>query len=234
MGHLSASIAHEVNQPIAGTLINANTALRALARQPPDADLATRALNRIARDAQRAADIISRTRELVKKAPARKDDLDINGAILEVIGLTRSEMAKNGAVLQLQLAAHLPLIRADRVQLQQVMLNLIINAVEAMSQMTDGRREITISTRIEAGDVLVAVRDSGPSVSAAALGRVFEAFYTTKSTGLGMGLSICTSIIESHGGRLWATPNTPQGAIFQFTVPAHPDANTADGAGNDG
>ncbi len=223
MGHLSASIAHEVNQPIAATLVNARTALRWLDRQPPNVERATQAIDRIVNDGNRAADIVSRTRELFQKAPARKEDLEINEAILEVIGLTRSEVTKNRVLLQTRLAAGLPPIQGNRVQLQQVMLNLIINAAEAMSQMSDGLRELLISTQTEADCVLVAVRDSGPGLSEAALGRVFDAYYTTKASGLGMGLSICRSIIESHGGRLWATANVPQGAIFQFTVPAHPE-----------
>jgi C4-dicarboxylate-specific signal transduction histidine kinase len=233
MGHLSASIAHEVNQPIAATLINAQTALRLLTRQPPDVERATQAIDRVVNDGNRAADIVHRTRELFKKAPARKDALKINEAILEVIGLTRSEMSKSGVLLQTRLAECLPLIQGDRVQLQQVMLNLIINAAEAMNQMSDGRRYLLISTGTDADCVLVAVRDSGPGLPEVALERVFDAFYTTKSSGLGMGLSICRSIVEAHGGRLWATANVPQGATFQFTVPVHPEAMTT-GATADG
>ena len=230
MGHLSASIAHEVNQPIAATLINAQTALRLLTRQPPDVERATQAIDRIVHDGNRAADIVSRTRELFKKVTPRKDNLELNGAILEVIELTRSEMAKNRVLLQTQLTEGLPLVRCDRVQLQQVMLNLIINAVEAMSQISDGHRELLISTRKEQSHVLVAIRDSGPGLSEVALEQVFEAFHTTKSSGLGMGLSICRSIVEAHGGRLWATANAPQGAIFQFTVPTHSEVNIMNGA----
>jgi PAS domain S-box-containing protein len=218
MGHLSASIAHEVNQPIGATLVNAQTALRLLTRQPPDAERATQAISRIVNDAKRAADIVSRTRELVKKAPIRKEDIEINEAILEVIGLTRGEMSKNGVLLQKQLGEDLPLIQGDRVQIQQVMLNLIVNAIEAMGQMTDGRRELVVATRREADGVLVGVRDSGPGLSELALERAFEAFYTSKANGLGMGLSICRSIVEAHGGRLWASANVPRGAAFQFTM----------------
>jgi PAS domain S-box-containing protein len=220
MGHLSASIAHEVNQPIGATLINAQTALRLLARRPSDVERATQAINRIVNDAKRAADILSRTRELVKKAPVRREDIEINKAILEVIGLTRGEMSRNGVLLRKHLEEDLPLIQGDRVQIQQVMLNLIVNAIEAMGQMADGRRELVITTRTEADGVLVGVRDSGPGLSGLALERAFEAFYTSKTNGLGMGLSICRSIIEAHGGRLWASANLPQGAVFQFTMRA--------------
>jgi PAS domain S-box-containing protein len=229
MGHLTASIAHEVNQPIAGALINAATAQRRLARQPPNVEGASQAIDRMVKDANRAADIIGRTRELVRKAPARKDELEINEAISEVIGLTRNEVSKNGIRLQTKLAENLPAIQGDRVQLQQVMLNLIMNAVEAMSQMSDGQRELAISTGIEAGSVLVAVRDSGPGLSEAAIERAFEAFYTTKSSGLGVGLSICRSIVEAHGGRLWAAANVPRGASFQFTVPIDSTRRSANG-----
>jgi PAS domain S-box-containing protein len=230
MGHLSASIAHEVNQPIAATLINAQTALRLLTRKPPDVERATQAIDRVVNDGNRAADIVHRTRELFKKTPARTDALEINDAILEVIGLTRSEMSRNGVLLQTQLAESLPPIQGDRVQIQQVMLNLIINAAEAMSQMSDGHRQLLISTGIDAGCVRVAVRDSGPGLPEAALERVFETFYTTKPSGLGMGLSICRSILEAHGGRLWATANVPRGATFQFTVPTQSEADTTAGA----
>jgi len=218
LGHLSASIAHEVNQPIGATLVNAQTALRLLARQPPDVERATQAINRIVNDGRRAADILSRIRELVKKAPARSEDIEINEAILEVIGLTRGEMSRNGVLLQKHLTEGLPPIQGDRVQLQQVMLNLIVNAIEAMGQMPDGRRELVITTRTEADGVLVGVRDSGPGLSELALERAFDAFYTSKANGLGMGLSICRSIVEAHGGRLWASANVPHGAVFQFTL----------------
>jgi len=219
MGQLTVSIAHEVNQPIAGVIINAATAQRRLAHQPPNVAGARQAIDRLVKDGSRAADIIGRIRELVRKAPAQTEELDINEAILEVIGLTRNEILKNGIRLRTQLAEGLPAIPGDRVQLQQVMLNLIINAVEAMSQMKEGRRELLISTGIEADHVVVAVKDSGPGFSESAIEQVFDAFYTTKSSGLGMGLSICRSIIEAHGGRLWAAANMPSGAAFQFTLP---------------
>jgi C4-dicarboxylate-specific signal transduction histidine kinase len=227
MGQLSASIAHEVNQPIAAAITNANAALRWLSARPPDLEETRQALGRIVNDGNRAGEVIGRIRDLIKKAPPRKDSLEINEAILEVVALIRGEVAKNHVSVLTQLPDGLPLIQADRVQLQQVILNLIINAVEAMSGKGEEARELLISTgRAEPDGVLVAVRDSGPGLTAASFERLFEAFYTTKPDGLGMGLSICRSIIEAHGGRLWATANTPHGAVFQFTVPAHPDSPT--------
>jgi PAS domain S-box-containing protein len=222
MGQLTASIAHEVSQPIGATVFSAQAALRWLGAQPPDMEEVRQALGRIVRDGHRAGDVIGRIRALVKKAPPRKDDLEINKAILEVIALTRGEMVKNGVLVQTQFAEGLPIIQGDRVQLQQVILNLIINAVDAMSGMTEGLRELRIKTaETDSNCVLVAVCDSGPGLSGASLERLFEAFYTTKPNGLGMGLSIARSIIEAHGGRLWVTANVPQGAVFQFILPAH-------------
>ena len=223
MGQLTASIAHEVNQPIAATLINAETALRWLGGQQPSPEKARQAIERIVNDGRRAAGIVDRVRGLIKKAPARKDRLQINEVIGETIGLTAGEISKNGILLQTRLEQDLPQIEGDRVQLQQVLLNLIMNAVEAMSQMAGGARELLISTESEAGCVLVRVGDSGPGLSQVDLERAFDPFYTTKSTGLGMGLSICRSIVQSHGGRLWATANVPRGAALQFSVPIHSD-----------
>jgi signal transduction histidine kinase len=224
MGQLTASIAHEVNQPIAAAVTNAQSALRWLDRQPPDLEEAQQALTCIVRDGARAGDVIGRIRELVKKAPLRKDGCEINGAIREVIELTRGEAVKQGVSVRTELSGGLPLIPGDRVQLQQVVLNLIVNAVEAMSGTSEGKRELLISTgKANTGDVVVAVRDSGPGLAPASLDRLFDAFYSTKSSGLGLGLSICRSIIEAHGGRLWASANAPRGALFQFTLPAQPE-----------
>jgi C4-dicarboxylate-specific signal transduction histidine kinase len=223
MGQLTASIAHEVKQPIAATATNAAAALRWLGARPANLEEARQALDRIVNDTTRASDIIGRIRDLIKKAPARKDGVDINEAIREIIELTHGEAVKTGVSVRTQLAGGLPPVHGDRVQLQQVNLNLIINAVEAMGGVRDGPRELLISTgSAEPGGVLVAVRDSGPGLTPVTLERLFEAFYTTKASGLGLGLSICRSIIEAHGGRLWASANVPRGAIFQFTVPAHP------------
>jgi C4-dicarboxylate-specific signal transduction histidine kinase len=220
MGQLTASIAHEVNQPIAALLTNAETAVRWLARQPPNLEKATPLIDRIISDGKRAADIVSRIRDFSRKAPARKGKLEINEAILEIVRLTRVAMSEHGVLVKMRLSEGLPNILGDRVQLQQVMLNLIMNAIEAMSEVAEGSRELLISTsKAESGSVLVTVSDSGPGLPQAYPERLFEAFYTTKSSGLGMGLSICRSIIQNHGGRLWATPNEPHGAIFRMMLP---------------
>ena len=225
MGQLTASIAHEVSQPIAATIISAQAALRWLGAEPPALEEVRQALDRIVKNGSRAGEVIDRIRALIKKAPPRKDRLDINEAIREVIELTRGEAVKNSVSVQTDLADGLPLIEGDRVQLQQVILNLIINAVQAMSGASEGPRELLISTeRAEPNGVLVAVQDSGPGIAPETLERLFEAFYTTKAGGLGLGLSICRSIIEAHGGRLWASANVPHGAIFHFTVPAGLDS----------
>jgi len=221
MGELSASITHEVMQPVAAAVNNTSAALRWLGKEPPDLEQARQALNRVFANGNRVSEVIGRIRALIKKAPPRKDDLEINKVILEVIALARGEVVKNGVSVQTQLADGLSLIQGDRVELQQVVLNLIINAVEALSSVSEGSRELVITTgKGEPDGVLVVVRDSGPGLSSPGLERIFEAFYTTKPGGLGMGLSICRSIIEAHGGRLWATAAQPQGATFQFTLPA--------------
>ena len=224
MGQLTASIAHEVNQPITATVTSARAALRWLDRQPPDLDEARATLARIVRDGNRAGDVIARIRALINKAPPRMDRLDINAAIRDLIELTRGEAVKNDVSVQTQLADGLPLIHGDRVQMQQVILNLIINAVEAMSGTSEGRRDLLISTgQAEPGGVVVAVEDSGPGLGLASPERLFQAFYTTKPGGLGIGLSICRSIIDAHGGRLWASASVRQGAVFQFWLPAQQD-----------
>jgi PAS domain S-box-containing protein len=230
MGQLTASIAHEVNQPIAAVVTNAQAALRWLNMRPPDPEEVRQALGRIVKEGRRAGDVIGRIRALVTKAPPRKDRLDINDTIREVIALTRSELRRTGTSLQTQLADGLPLVSGDRIQLQQVMLNLILNAVDAMSGSDGGSRELLISTEADEGNgVRVAVRDWGPGLKPESLDRLFDAFYTTKPDGMGMGLSICRSIIEAHGGRVWATTNVPRGAVLQFTLP--PEGATASQAG---
>ena len=223
MGQLTASIAHEVNQPIAAASINAHAALRWLAAQPPDLEEVRQALGRVIANAVRAGDVVGRIRALIKKAPPQRDALEINEGILEVIALTRGEMVKNGVLLQTQLADGLPLIRGDQVELQQVTLNLILNAIEAMSCLREAPRELGISTEPDASrGVLVTVRDSGPGLSPESMDSLFDAFYTTKPEGMGMGLAISRSIIAAHGGRMWASANAPQGAVFQFTLPREP------------
>ena len=221
MGELLAAIAHEIVQPIAAAVTNAQAAWRWLEREPPDLEATRQALDRAVREGDRAVDVVGRIRALIRRAPPRKDALQINDAILEVIALTRDEMLKNGVSVQSQLANNLPLIQGDRVQLQQVILNLIVNAVEAMRNISEGSRELQIGTGEEAsGRMLVAVRDSGPGLNPGIVGRVFDAFYTTKPGGMGMGLSICRSIVEAHGGRIWASSSAWQGAALEFALPA--------------
>ena len=227
MGQLTASIAHEVNQPVAAVVANAEAALRWLRAQPPDLEEVRQSLADIIKDGKRAGEIIERIRGLIKRTPSRNDRFDINEPILEVIALTRSEMQRNGVLLQTRLADGLPLVPGDRVQLQQLILNVIVNAVEAMSGASERARELLISTGKDASNsVLVAVRDSGSGLDPEGLDRLFDAFYTTKPGGMGMGLSICRSIIEAHGGRMWATANVPQGAVFKFTLPAGKNCTT--------
>ncbi|WMT73768.1 ATP-binding protein [Bradyrhizobium sp. Ash2021] len=221
IGQLTASITHEVNQPITATVTYALAARRWLSAEPPDFGEVSEALAGIITEGNRASQVIGRTRALIKKAPPRKDAFCINNAILEVVALTRTEAANNGVLVRTQLAEGLPPVQGDRVQLQQVMLNLIVNAIQAMSGIGGGARELHVSTvSIEPEGVCVAVRDTGPGLSPESLSRLFEPFYTTKPEGMGLGLSICRSIIEAHGGRLWAIPCEPQGALFQFTIPA--------------
>jgi PAS domain S-box-containing protein len=225
MGQLAASIAHEVNQPIAAAVTNAHAALRWLGAPRRNVDEAIQALGRIVENGNRAGEVIGRIRALIKKAPPRKDGIAINDAILEVVALTNEEATKHGVSVRIRLAEGLQRIEGDRVQLQQVLLNLIINGIEAMSGMSEASRELLISSeKAEPDAVLVTVRDSGPGLPPAILEHLFEAFNTTKPHGLGLGLSICRSIIEAHGGRLWATANVPHGAVFQFTVPPNPGA----------
>jgi PAS domain S-box-containing protein len=226
MGQLAASVAHEVNQPIAAAVISAQAALRWLSAQPPDLKEVQQALRHIVNEGNRAAEVIERIRALIKKAPPRKEQVDINEAIRQVIELIRGEAIKHGTSVQTQLADGLQFVEGDRVQLQQVLLNLVINAIEAMSGVSDGMRELLVSTgNADGGYVLVAVRDSGPGFALDRAELLFAPFHTTKPTGLGMGLSICRSIIEAHGGRLWAGANVPCGAVFQFTLPVHPDVS---------
>src|SRR5258707_5115399 len=220
MGQLTASIAHEVNQPITAAVTNAEAALRWLDAQPPDLEEVREVVGLIVEDGTRAGSIIGGIRALIKKAPTRQACLDINEAIREVIALTRGEATKTGVSVQTDLADGLPLIYGDRVQLQQVILNLIINAIEAVSGVAETPRLLLISSgQAERGGVFVAVRDWGPGLDPASVDHLFNAFYTTKSGGMGMGLAICRSIIEAHKGQLCASANEPRGAVFQFTLP---------------
>jgi PAS domain S-box-containing protein len=226
MGQLSASIAHEVKQPITAAVTYALAARRFLSAEPPNFREVDDALSLIVKEGNRAGEVVARIPALIKKVPARKDAVAINDAILEVIALTRTEAANNSVSVRTELAEGLPRVQGDRVQLQQVLLNLIINAIEAMRDVGEEERELFISTRNEPDGVSVGVRDSGPGLAPETLEYVLSRpSYTTKPGGLGMGLSICRSIIEAHGGRLWTSANPPRGASFQFVLPAI--ANTA-------
>jgi C4-dicarboxylate-specific signal transduction histidine kinase len=227
MGRLAASITHEIRQPLAAAVANAQAASRWLGRQTPNLDEAQAALARVVTACDLASTFVGRIRNLIRKAPPRKQNLDLNQTVQEVVALIRGEVIKNGVSLEMRLADDLPIVRADRVQLQQVMLNLIINAIEALSCVGKGSRELLIGTGKDGtGRVRVTVRDSGPGVSPKSGERIFDEFYSTKPGGMGMGLSICRSIIEAHHGRLWASANSPRGAMFQFTLPAKARAVT--------
>ena len=220
LGELTASIAHEVNQPLTAVVTNGNACLRWLTGQTPNLVEARLAVERIIKDGHRASEVIKRICSLIKKTPSQKDWVDVNKIILEVIALARSEVLRNCVFLKPQLAGDLPLVLGDRIQLQQVILNLIINGVEAIGRLREGPRELFISSgRDESNGLVVAVRDTGVGLDAAHLNQIFDPFFTTRPNGLGMGLAISRSIIEAHGGRLWATSNSPQGAVFQFTLP---------------
>jgi signal transduction histidine kinase len=221
VGELAATLAHEVKQSIGAARNNARAALNFLSKDPPDLGEVREALDCVVADADRAGDIIDRIRDQIKKAPPRKDRFDLSKAVNEVIVLAGPAITRNGVSVQTHLAEGLFPVQSDRVQVQQVVLNLILNAIEAMGSVEVGARELLISTeRNQKTDAVVIVRDSGPGIDPESLERVFEAFYTTKSSGMGMGLSICRSIIDAHGGRLWAEANEAGGAIFQFTVPS--------------
>jgi PAS domain S-box-containing protein len=231
MGQLTASISHEINQPIAAVVSNAQAALRWLDMRPPNPHEVREALGRIVKDGRRASDVISRIRALVRKAPPRKDQLDINDMIRDAIALTRSELHRTRVSLRSQLAEVLPPVLGDRVQLQQVMVNLIVNAIEAMSGIGDDMRLLTIISHAANSDHLVIeVQDTGCGFDPANLDRLFQSFYTTKPEGMGMGLAISGSIVESHGGRLSAAANEPRGAVFRFTLPVEPTPPGREGA----
>jgi PAS domain S-box-containing protein len=220
MGQLSASIAHEINQPIAAAIINANAGLRWLGARPPDLEEVRLALARVVRDGNHAGEVIGRIRALIKKAPPRRERLDINEAAREVIALTQADIQRHGVGLQSRLSDGLPLVSGDRVQLQQVMVNLVVNAVEAMSGVGNRPRALTIvSGAGDANDIFVEVQDTGPGLDPTHLDRLFQSFYTTKPEGMGVGLAISRSIVEAHDGRLSAAPNEPHGAVFRFTLP---------------
>jgi len=227
LGALTASIAHEVNQPLAGIMTNASTCLELLGSDPPDLDAARETALRTIRDSERACEVIARLRALFGKRSDKTESVDLNGAAREVIALSLSELHRRGVILRTELADNLPLIAGDRVQLQQVILNLLLNAAEAMSQIEDRPRQVLIRTELEESDqARLTVQDTGVGFEPQEAQRLFEAFYTTKSGGMGIGLSVSRSIVESHGGRLWAELNAGPGATFTFSVPTH--GNTGD------
>lgn len=240
LGELTASITHEINQPLAGMLTNANASLRWLAGEAPNVGEARDAVHRIVRDGNRASNVIKRMRALFKKVPTAKEPLQINDVIQEVLTLTQYELQRNGVTVRTQFANDLPLVTADRIQLQQVILNLVVNAIQAMSAVSEVARDLQLISQIvteidsegasesslkahSAGplppQILVTIKDSGPGLDLQRLDRLFDSFFSTKPEGLGIGLTISRSIIEAHNGRLWAKANAPRGAIFQFTLP---------------
>jgi signal transduction histidine kinase len=240
VGEMTASIAHEISQPLAAIVTNGTAGLRWLSRDSPDLEQTSQAIRRMIRDGKRASEVVSRMRALFKKAPAVQEPLEINEVIREVITLTQNELQRNVVLLRTQLASDLPPVIGDRIQLQQVILNLILNAIQAIGAVTDGPRELELISEkaspsergsktennrendlaaANCAEVLITVRDSGPGFDPQNIDRLFSAFYTTKPQGLGMGLSISRSIIEAHAGRLWANVNAPRGAVFQFALP---------------
>jgi C4-dicarboxylate-specific signal transduction histidine kinase len=240
LGEMTASIAHEIKQPLAAIVTNANAGLRWLATDLPNLEETRQAIRRIIRDGNRAGDVVSRIMALFKKAPPAEERIEINALIQEVLTLMQGEAQRNQVTLQAEFANDLPLLIGDRIQLQQVILNLLVNAIQAVSAVSDGRRELCVSSlkvtdidakaakaitdsktsiQPEPTQVLIAVRDSGPGLDPQRLNHLFDAFYTTRPQGLGMGLTISRSIVEAHGGRLRAKANTPRGAVFEFTLP---------------
>ncbi|MGY5775615.1 sensor histidine kinase [Rhizobium sp. LEGMi135b] len=219
VGELGTSIAHEVSQPITAIAANGSAALRWLSATPADQDEARRAIERIVADAGRAGDVIARVRGLVARSSPSSDTIDLVEAINDVLELVRSEIRRNQILFRTELAGDLPLVAGDRVQLQQVILNLIMNAIEALAEVDVEIRELLVSAAADERKVTVSVRDTGGGMPAEMLDRIFEAFYTTKPKGMGMGLAISRSIIEAHGGTIYAAPNFPHGAVFGFTLP---------------
>jgi C4-dicarboxylate-specific signal transduction histidine kinase len=218
MGELTVSLAHEVNQPIAAAITDSKTCLRWLTLEPPDLNEAREAASRVVKDATRAADIISRIRSLFKKGTPHREPVDLNDVIREMIVLLHNEAERHSITIHTNLASGLLKVAADRVQLQQVFMNLMLNGIEAMKERNEAR-ELTIKSEQHDGNSLISVSDTGVGLDPQQSDQIFHAFFTTKSQGTGMGLAISRSIIESHGGRLWATANSGQGATFHFTLP---------------
>jgi signal transduction histidine kinase len=220
MGEVTASIAHEIIQPLSATVTNGNTCLHWLEDKTMDLAKARSAVTRAVRDAERATDIIRRIRALMTNSETEKVEVDMNGIVTEVLALTHNELLKGQVSVNTALAATLPPVFGDRVQLQQLILNLIMNGIEAMASVAGRPKELTIETRAEVADhVLVQVRDSGVGLNPEQADQIFDAFFTTKPEGTGMGLAICRSIVEAHDGRIWASADSPHGAVFQFTLP---------------
>ena len=227
MGELTASLAHEILHPIATARNNARAGMRFLDISPPDLDEVREALACVVRDADRGRDIVNRIRDHIKKTPPRNDRFDLNEAIKDVIVMVGNAIARNRISVRTDLTEHTTFVRGDRVQLQQVILNLILNSVEAMSSIEEGARELSISTELsQTRGILVAVRDTGPGIDPGHIDQLFKPFYTTKTSGIGMGLSICRSIVDAHGGQLWAETNQPRGAAFLFTMPMTPHVDS--------
>jgi PAS domain S-box-containing protein len=223
LGEITASIAHEVNQPLAAVVMNGNACRRWLAADPPDLEEAREAAQRVVKDGVRAGEVLARIRALVRRGETERNALDVNDVIREAIGFTRTELDRERVAIRTELSEGLPAVLGDRVQLQQVLVNLILNARDAMAEVDETSAELTVGSRREAsGGVLVEVKDRGRGIDQAQAERIFEAFFSTKPAGLGMGLSVSRSIVEMHGGRIWATPNDGPGATMRFTIPAAP------------
>jgi signal transduction histidine kinase len=216
---LTTSIAHEVNQPLAAIVTSGNACQRWLAQEPPNLDKARQALDRILSEAGRASKIIARVRSLTRGEPPHRSEFDFNKAILEIVALSQAEMERNGTHLATELSSDLPLAFADRVQIQQVVGNLLLNAIEALASVPAATRSIRIASQIEDNAIVLAVFDSGVGIPAGMYEHLFEAFWTTKEEGIGVGLSISRAIVEANGGQIWAEPNGGAGAVFRFSVP---------------
>ena len=220
MGELAASIAHEINQPLSAVIANGSASLRWLSRDVPDLAEAQEAMTRVVKEANRASEVIARIRALLRHDKPEYVAVDINGVIRDVLALTNWALQVRDVLLRTRLPAELPLVRGDRIQLQQVIMNLIINGADAMSSINDRPRILRIRSQIDgSGGILVAITDAGSGLDPGIANRIFEPLFTTKPNGMGMGLSICRSIVEAHGGRLWASPGSPNGTVFQFTMP---------------
>ncbi len=220
LGELTASIAHEVNQPLSGVMSSANACRRWLTSHPPNIERATQSVERIVRDADRARNVVERVRGLIRNNPPKRAEVIVNDALREVILLTRREVTLNRINLEAEFAEDLPLVMADRIQLQQVCLNLVMNAIESFKNLSEGPRDLLIRTEKDSSEnILLSVSDTGSGLGIGRSEDIFSAFYTTKPEGIGMGLKICRSIVEAHGGRLWVSDNIPRGTKFQFTLP---------------